>query len=305
MKEELENLSESDARIRQMLGDDLRRVEAPKDFEFHLKARIANANPKSYSRIAGYRKRFAYALPVTAVAIISTFAVINGNFFGGSATNQTPLSMSSVTSGGGIGIQISTPQPTVATTVAFTAPPQNLPSEATTASRGESKENVVTNSNNESSESSTELQPSFAIIKSTSSQKSKTQPTRRFVRENEGFSRDQAVTPPKVFTPRNLDPEKKIEIPNDFKEGKDISVEESFSTLGVETSSENGVLKVKSVRPNSQAEKLGIKADDRIETVNGQKISVSPVRGKKIELKKIGVRRGTEQVEINLQGNPK
>lgn len=289
MKKEIENLSESDVQVRQILAS-LNQAQAPKDFEFRLKARIANANPKAYR--TNYKRRFAYALPASAFAVISAFMVINGNFSGG-ANQADPLA--------------GTTQSTM-----IAAPLQNPSNESVAANKTETPKKYallvgigdVANSNNQI-EKNGNGEPTLAVNPKPS-EKPKNETPKALVKSTGGFSDDKTVLPvTKVFRPRGLNPDAKVLTPQDFNSEKPFSLPEILSPLGAEVVSENGKWKVKNVSPNSPAQRSGIMTDDVIETLNGQNLSDASLRGKKVELKKIGVKRGSAQVEINLQANPK
>jgi len=306
-KEELENLSESDEKVRRMLAS-LKQVEAPKDFEFRLKARIAKTNPKAFQPAATNKRRFAYALPAFASIVVSAFVVLNGNFFGDA--NQPPVS--------------SLPE-AIATQSTF-VPAQNSPAEeiassetgsANTGNGGGRKETTERNSstvltaatatNSRIERDRNEESPLTADVANIP-EKPKSDPRRESKKENESFSKDIAGrNAPKVFRPKGLNPDARVEAPKDFNSEKSFSVQELLSPLGVEVvAAENGKWKVKNVSANSAAERSGIKTDDVIETLDGKKLSgATRLRGKKIEVKKLGVKRGDAQVDINLQTSPK
>jgi PDZ domain len=72
-----EILSGDDEKVRQMLGD-LKRVDAPKDFDFRLKARIAAADPRAFQpRMFPFLR---VAAPLALGVIVLAFFVINGLF---------------------------------------------------------------------------------------------------------------------------------------------------------------------------------------------------------------------------------
>ncbi|MDQ3801626.1 MAG: PDZ domain-containing protein [Acidobacteriota bacterium] len=293
MKKELENLNESDEKVRQMLAS-LKQVEAPKDFEFRLKARIANASPKAYQ--TSYKRRFAFALPAFASIAVSAFVVMNANLFSG--TQQVS----------------SIPESTAQTQTAFVQP-QNSPIEfvaAAAANTTVNKSPEDTSDADSNARTGKDEKSGLPLMAVKSSEKLKNEIPKPASKENRdggdvGGSKVSAVTVTEPIGPRgiNLNPNKKVETPPDFNGEKSFSVQELLSPLGVEVAAENGRWKVKNVSPNSAAERSGIKADDVIETLDGQKLSGADVRGKKIEVKKLGVKRGGAQVEINLQTSPK
>ena len=281
MKKELENLSESDEKVRRMLAS-LKQVEAPKDFEFRLKARIAGANPNAYR--TNYKRRLAFALPAFASIVVSTFVVLNVNFSGdrGQVSSLTET-----------------------TAQASPAPPQNSSNELVAANTIVNKEpdEILSANSNAPIRKDETVNPTFTAVKLP--EKRQNESGKETPKEKFGGSKVEAVTAPEVRTPRGLNPNTKVEPPQDFNSEKSFTVEELLSPLGVEVVSENGKWKVKNVSQNSTAERSGLKTNDVIETLDGRKLSSTPLRGKKIEVKKLGVKRGSAQIEINLQTAPK
>lgn len=283
MKKELENLSESDEKVREMLAS-LKRVEAPKDFEFRLKARIAKANPKAFR--TGYKRRLAFALPAFASIAVSAFVVINGNFFGGAE-------------------QVSSVNPAAAVAQTPFVQPQNAPNTfiATNTIAGKQPAEIFNADSNAQKRKDEKVEPSLTAGKF--SEKRKNEVRSEAPKENSSGSTDIAGAETVVHNPKGLNPNTKFKPPKDLNSEKPFSVKELLSPLGVEVVAENGKWKVKTVSQNSAAERSGLKADDIIETLDGKKLSGSSVPGRKIEVKKLGVKRGDAQVEINLQTSPK
>ncbi len=73
---ETEILSSDDQNVAQLLSN-LKRIDAPKDFDFHLKARIANASPGDYLPVRLF-PILKYALPLALFLVVgSAFVLIN------------------------------------------------------------------------------------------------------------------------------------------------------------------------------------------------------------------------------------
>ena len=78
---ETENLSSDEQNVARLLSD-LKRVDAPKAFDFHLKARIANASPGDY-RPVRFFPVFRYALPLALFLVAGGAFVLNSSYSGG------------------------------------------------------------------------------------------------------------------------------------------------------------------------------------------------------------------------------
>jgi hypothetical protein len=281
MKKELENLSESDEKVRRMLAS-LKQIEAPKDFEFRLKARIAKASPKAYA--PNHKRRFVYALPAFASIVVSTFVVLNMNFTGD--RNQVSA----------------LPETTAQSNF---AKPQNPPDKLIAANTSVDKEADKILGGNPNAQAGKDEKGNPALTEVKFSGRRKNETRRETPKESFGGSKVEAQTAPEVHTPKGLNANTKVEPPKDFNSEKSFSVAELLSPLGVEVVAENGKWKVKSVSPNSAAERSGLKTDDVIETLDGRRLSPTPLRDKKIEVKKLGVKRAGAPIEINLQTAPK
>jgi hypothetical protein len=282
MKKELENLSEADEKVQKMLAS-LKQVEAPKDFEFRLKARIAKANPKAYQ--TNYKRRFAYALPAFASIVVSTFVVLNMDFSG----DRNRVS--------------ALPETSALSNFA----PQNSSNELIAlANTNVNKSAEVIPNADLNAQTGKDEKPRLPSTAANFPQKPKNENRRETQKENRGGgSLVQARTGATVFTPKGLDTNTNVAPPKDLNSEKPFTVEGLLSTLGVEVIAENGKWKVKNVSQNSTAERSGLKTDDIIETLDGRKLSSASLRDKKIEVKKLGVKRAGAQIEINLQTNPK
>lgn len=72
-----EGLGADEAKVRQMLGE-LKRVEAPKNFDFAVQARIANSRPEDFRAAGGVPVFLRYAMPLALVLLVVGGFVING-----------------------------------------------------------------------------------------------------------------------------------------------------------------------------------------------------------------------------------
>lgn len=285
MKEVEENLSDADKKLCRMLGA-LEKMEAPKDFDFHLKARIANANPKAYQ--PGLVRRYAYVMSVSTLALALIAAGFYGNFYGTAETttaeNETPPAQQ----------QTVQPQTVTIPQVAAAEPPTTNP-EATASTNTA----VIT------TQRTPTVPPTMAFDQKTDERKTVYREAKENnVKPKSDGSIDRAVEGADAITPRGINPKGNSSNSGDLNKTEDFQPRDILKTLGAETVVENGVLKVKNVQPNSPAANSGLKADDVIDTLNGQKVTGRPIRGTKIEVKKVGVKRGAQTVEVDLQAKP-
>ena len=77
---ETETLSSDDQNVSRLLSN-LKRVDAPKDFDFHLKARIANASPAQYKSVRFFPV-LKYALPLALFLLVGAAFVLTNSYRG-------------------------------------------------------------------------------------------------------------------------------------------------------------------------------------------------------------------------------
>lgn len=76
--EEIENLTADDEKLHRLLGG-LKKVAAPKNFDFQLKARIANAQPNDLQK-PFLLPWLRYVLPLSVIVLLAGFVVFNLSF---------------------------------------------------------------------------------------------------------------------------------------------------------------------------------------------------------------------------------
>lgn len=272
--EETEILSRDDAKVRQMLGD-LARVDAPKDFDFRLKARIANHKPQDFQpRVFPFLR---YAAPLGLAIIILAVIVVNGLY---STDNNSVLVVDNTVPNlvGNVSLP-ETSQPKEQFIAASNSPATNVET-----ANFDKQEALVFPANTELTEQS---------------KKPKIQ--NRNFENNGGGSKDFALTPKEAILPPGLNPDQKVEIPKDFLNVKsETPVKDILSLIGIEASFSNNQWKVEAVKQNSRAERSGVKANDVIEAIDDNKISTETISTKNIN-GKLTVVRGGERLEIKLQ----
>ncbi len=269
-------------RVWQMI-DELNQVSAPKNFEFRVKARIANAQP------SGFQPRFLpalrYVLPTAIIILLLGFVAFNSLYFSNSESGgqiaasdlQMPFANENL-------------------------PANNLPANPSAATSNQAFANekldkTALNAIREQPKTRRETQ--FVAGKSPSINPVTTSKTKG--KDNFVGTKTSTFTSATIITPENLSPNQKPKTAPDSESSTAISIEQIGQFLGIEAILENGNRIVKSVRENSSAARSGIKVGDVIIELNNQKLSDKTLRTKTIEVKTLTLMRGAEKIEITLQ----
>jgi membrane-associated protease RseP (regulator of RpoE activity) len=271
-------------RLWEMLGG-LNRVEAPKDFDFQLKAKIARAKPGDYQQ-TGFFPALRYVLPLSAVLVLLSIFALSGLYFVGN--NSVPSV--AVTE---------TPNPSVNTALrenSFVDPNEvaNInpsPIEELPVNNSAIKQPEIPNKKPEVAQSNKE-----GGSKDFSDEKPKLITPKE--KDTGTISRDIAGTNPKVWTPQGINPNQKPEtIVNPNVATTDLNG--LLEITGIKTES----AKVISVGKNSLAERSGVRVGDVIEAINGKEVIGDSLKVKTSDVKTLIVLRNGERKEIVLQIN--
>ena len=274
-----EILSLEDEKVQKMIGD-LKRVNAPKDFDFRLKARIANATSTDFQ--PRFLPVLRYILPLSTILVIFAFVVLNGLYF---PDNQAVSSV----------VENIPP-----TSIEQKSPPI-MPVEQTTnvSNFAKVEELFIENSPTklEQTQPKEAVKPQFIAVKSPTAKPKKNLSEKI---DNSGGSRDSASTvPPINYTPKGTNLNPIVENPPNTKTLKPLNAQEILSQLGIEAIFTDAGWKVKSVKQ----EGLGVKVGDVIEAIDGEKLTDKPLSAKTVEVKKLTIMRGAEKIEISLRTN--
>ncbi len=262
-----------------MLGG-LQRVETPPDFNFQLKARIARAKPDDYR--TGFFPALRYILPLSFAVVLISFVALSGLYF--VDRNSTPPVASE---------QIQNPPanpdlPVNAFTDTNAVADVRKPDEEIPVNKPVIKQAETANRN--------------AAVAQNDVGGSKDLPTLapRIIsppdkKDPGGGSDDHAVGPPKVITPPGLDPNQKIE-PTVTPIVTTTDLNGLLEITGIKTASQ----KVISVKPDGVGDRSGVKVGDKIEAINGTKITGDKFSGQNLGVKTLTVLRGGERLEIVL-----
>ncbi len=271
--------SSEQTRVWQMI-DILPRVDAPVNFDFRVKARIAN------SKSADFQSRFfpvlRYVMPLGVIVLLLGIIAFNANYF--SYNNATPQ-------------------------IAKFVPPTSIEKETRASGPSFTNQNILPAAGNENSVASRsnanavfvkdtqQTQIAVANIK----KKQRTETPKKNTEETDGvMSRDSTFSKAPLKLPRGLDPNRKIEMAPNPGNTKSFTAEEILPFLGIEIVLQNENRTVKSIKQNSLAERSGVKVGDVIEAIDGKKISDEPFSGRTIKGKTLTILRGTKKIEIAL-----
>ncbi len=278
-----EILSAEDEKISRLIGG-LKRVEAPKDFDFRLKARIAKGKPaNSGSRLL---PALRYVLPLSLAAFVFAFLVLNTVYFVDNQSVPTVAEANLPTAFQNKnlpGTEILTAPESVKPADSI-EPEKNLIAEVVAPKKVKPKESIISGTQ-------------FAAVKS-----NKTSPvvTSSQSEEKGGGSRDTALSSVESIKPKGLDARNTLENSPVLQNKTPLTTGQILSQLGIETISENGRRKVKSVTGTSLGDTSGVKVGDIIEAIDGEKISDAPLSSRTIEVRKLTITRGSEKIEISL-----
>lgn len=274
-----EILSLEDEKVRNMIGN-LKRVDAPKDFDFRLKGRIANATSTDFQ--PRFLPVLRYVLPLSAILVISAFVVLNGLYF---------------------------PDSQAVSQVAETVPPTNIeqkspPIVSFTDEQVAAKDEKSVGEDLPIKQEIKPLadKPQFIAVKSLNVPKKN--PIIKEKKDNGGGSHDSASSAPSInITPKGINLNSTPANSSNIEIPKSLNTQQILSQLGIEAVFSDGSWKVKSVKQDSLAEGSGVKVGDVIEAIDGEKLTDKPITAKTIEIKNLMIVRGTEKIEISLRIN--
>lgn len=272
--------SGNQSRVWQMI-DELHQVGAPNNFDFRVKARIANARPSDFQR--SFLPALRYILPLSFVVLLLGVFIFKATDFSGSST--APQIAESVNKT--VITEESLPAATSPTSsVAFGEPKdQSAPAAFPTANAKQPK----ISQNTRTLEARLKSDPQIKT------------PKANIEKDSGGGNHVIGFTNPKIFLPKDINPAQPSELPPNLKNAKTSGDEQVLSYIGIETVVENSKRTVKSVTKNSIAERSGVKVGDVIEQLDGRKISDDSLPPKTVEPKSLTVLRGAEKVEITLK----
>jgi hypothetical protein len=266
--EENEILSADEAKVRKLLGN-LQRVDAPKDFDFRLKARIANSEAKDFQPrlfpVLRYAAPLGLAIIILAVIVVNNlYSVDNGSIQ--VAENNVQNQIRSVNMPDN------------------SAPKETLIAETTPQSIV--AENLTTNPPVSTNKKETKTFSKNFELAANSGKPKNDKPQA----DNNGGSRDSALSNTNVLMPKG------------FGGNNSVQVKEVLEIIGIKANFAGNQWKVESVGENTVAGNSGVKANDVIEAIDGKTLTGETIPAKSYG-GKLTVLRGGERLEIKLLQN--
>lgn len=262
-------------------------VDAPANFDFRVKARIADGKPT-----ADFQPKLLpvlrYVLPFSAIVLVLGLLAFNTNIFFGGDTAPEVATLAPST-------------PIAAENPPTVFPSPELPTVSSNVSQSFTNEDfAVTTADRNTRLPSARPEPQFAAAKTT--RKSSPAPRRESTREilSGGGSQDRTFTETKVLTPVGI-PSRPSEIKPNVGNAPVARSEDIWSFVGIEIASANGIQTIKAVTPNSLAARADVRVGDVVEAVNGVKLSAQPLNAEVVEIKTLTILRGTERLEIGFK----
>ena len=269
-------------RVWQMI-DGLRRVNAPKNFDFRVKARIAKSKPADFE--PRFLPALRYVLPLGLVVLILGLVVFNTTYFSGNNSLQIA--------------EVVPPMPNEKQV----SPINSFSTNQIAATKPADKTPVAENANLNGEPTANNQENEFKVsMVAKSAAKPRTKATKKNADDIGGGSRVLSSKPPSsVKLPLGINPNRSVETSPNAGNINPITDVQVLSFIGIETVSENGGKKVKAVQSDSLAERSGVKTGDVIEAIDGKRIGGKPVRMEIFESKKLTVVRDSKKIEIVLQ----
>lgn len=262
IEEDIKNES-ADSELVSHLLQSLRRVEAPGDFEFRVKARVANADASDY-RPKAFLPFLRYAMPLGLVLFVGALYALSGLY--NPDRQDVPVVAESAVSPS-LPAAEAEPAPAV---VAKTEIADELPGSPEPVNQSAPEKIAVRRVKN-----------------------GQANPVKR--RETQpvpvGGSVDMAVKGvPKTILPRGLDPDE-----------LEVSASGFLTAIGIDAEFGQGGWKVKNVKADSPAERAGIKTGDVVEAIDDRRIDDKTVFKGNFGAKSLKVLRENKQVTLNLK----
>lgn len=264
----IEDLDADDAKLVQMLSG-LKRVEAPANFEFRLKGRLAKAErPRASTSLVPAFVR--YAAPLTIIALIATLYFVSIPNSPDNGAVQT----------------------------ARLAPPVSVVSEpvvpAATVDQPDFEKEAT------AVKAATAARPKPPVLRKPSERRIPAVKSPERIVSGQDGSTVRAVSPAKIILPEGINPENPANAPA-FGSKISFAARQVLPMLGINAGFGKSGWRVKSVKSNSAAQRAGVQAGDIVEAIGGDPLVKGAVFSGGFTGKALRVRRAGKVVELTLQ----
>jgi hypothetical protein len=254
-----EHPGSDEQKISEMLTG-LKRVEAPKDFDFHLKARIANARPADYRRTSLF-PIMKYAMPLALFLAVGAGILLVNSY-------DSELNNNLVSQPGVPGIASPAPVATAAPTVQpSTEILPDLPRDVTAENPEASRRSLIAEA-----------------PRSTSNRVVPGGGSRDFTPPGNSALKTLGIPKPALTpTGMSLNPKR---------------LNEAFKLIEAEAEFESGSWVVRSVKANGIADQMGLKMGDRVKAIDGTPVGERTEFPAQFSVRTIQIQRGDAIVEL-------
>lgn len=278
--------SAEDEGIRALLGA-LNRVEAPKDFDFLVRSRIANASPAA--RQIEFLPVLRYVLPLAAVLLTASGFVFNSLYF--ADTQSVPM--------------IADGNSQLPVNVEKSIQPILIESNPPVISAAPDKNEVVARVSTPAVDKLNNRKTLPENVARVASGKF-AKPLRakilpgKYIPSGGGTRLSALSQPNRIITPPGMSLNRTGGNTSSFVRAKSLSAKEVLLQLGVEADFTGDGWKVSAVQENSLAKRSSVKVGDSVEAIDGEKLTDKPLQIKSTGGKKLTVVRGGQKMEIPI-----
>lgn len=266
----------------------LPKVEAPKDFEFGFRSKLAQS--KLNKPLSPIWQTLRYALPLTAAVLIFGFVFINSNLFSNDQSKQTAESQQ-------IDQKLTPAENFIETK---TEPEDKLIADKTDEIDKTEVDDKVKITKQVEIRKEGQILPELAgskqkviVEKEADKEKILSIDNKPEDTTEKILNVDSTLNVTKTINPPGTDSTESIENKQVQQEAKTFTAKDILTQLGINTSDENGQLMVNSVTKSSSGESSGVKVGDIVTAIDGQDVSgrtlsVRSIQGKILRIKRDG-----------------
>ena len=282
---EIETLTADNEKLRRMLGG-LKKVGAPKNFDFHLKARIANAKPEDF------RKPFLlpwlrYVLPLSVIVLFAGFAFFNLSFSAGNQGAPDVVNNLQTVQNETANAPVETPSNIVIEEPLIASIPANKDSEIRT-----SESEFVRSGNKAAQNKARNIAVKNSVVVQSNNRENE-------LKNNKGGSRDITLRDAPVLFERKGNPNSGGSKPLNVEQNK-IPLQQVLSQIGIEAAYADKGWKIISIKDKSLAMLSDMKVGDLIEAIDDKKLSSDTVFEQAFTGKVFRILRDGKQMLIEL-----